>query len=152
MSGYVLYTLHVCVQALHAVQQTQDEPYLQILLCSECLAHYTDVVMEGWRLGSSLKGNEKVRPCFLPPSLETAQVPHVGVTIDVVGFEWECFEISLFSFLWSICEGIGWLVKERTSWSPKKLDFTARVISPFSWCGKVLSIELPSDHHSSTYQ
>ena len=75
------------MQTLHVVQQTQDELYLQILLCSECLTHHTEVVMEGQRLGSSLEGNGKVRPCFLPSSLETAQVTHVGVTIDVVGFE-----------------------------------------------------------------
>jgi len=86
-----IYVVSMCVCAckhyMELVQQTQDKPYLHTLLCPQCLAHHSDVVMEGRRLGSSLEGNGKVRPCFLPSSLETAQVPHVGVTIDVVGFE-----------------------------------------------------------------
>lgn len=100
MAGHALYVCKCCNK-----QSRWRTPNLHSFLWPKFLTHYSDIVMEERRLGSSLEGNGKVFSCFLPSSLETAQVAHVCIAIDVVWFEWERLEISLFSFLGSICEG-----------------------------------------------
>ena len=93
-------SLRIRVFTLPPAEPTPDPPPPHTdLHVSKFLAGHAHKVVEGGRGRASGESSGEEASSFLPSSLQSAQMTHVGVGIDVVWFVAESCPVGLFCFL-----------------------------------------------------
>lgn len=79
------------------------QTYQDILRCAQLLQHQSEVIEQQGVIGSPAQHGLVMPPGLGPPPLQTTQVAHVCVGIDVVCLDGEGSPIAGLGFLRTIC-------------------------------------------------